>query len=263
MKLIRRWSIAILVIVGLLLSACGPTSTTKEKVQPSRLEPIEGTNLSRVLLTEKAAERLGIQTAPVREEQILQKLTIGGQVIAASDSSGTISASDASVVTAGKKGAVMMRVLLNENDLNKVDRSQPALVRPLDDGEDFDRETEGWMAEPDEGPADDNPEEDALYYVVDDAKHGLAPGQGVMVELTLSGDATQRGVIPYAAVLYDPQGKTWTYTNPGPLTFVREPITVDRIEGDKAFLSDGPAPGTLVVTVGAAELFGAETGVSK
>ena len=47
-------------------------------------------------------------------------------------------------------------------------------------------------------------------------------------------------VIPYAAVVYDADGKTWVYTSPKPLTFVRSPITVARIAGDKAFLSAGP-----------------------
>jgi len=43
--------------------------------------------------------------------------------------------------------------------------------------------------------------------------------------------------------------------------FVRHAITVDRIEADRAVLSAGPPIGTLVVTVGVAELWGIETGV--
>jgi len=70
-----------------------------------------------------------------------------------------------------------------------------------------------------------------------------------------------RTVMPYAALLYDEQGDTWTYTNPEGLAYVRHGVTVDFIEGDLAILSDGPPVGTLVVTVGAAELYGAEFGV--
>ena len=66
----------------------------------------------------------------------------------------------------------------------------------------------------------------------------------------------QRKVIPYAAVLYDTEGNTWTYSSPEPLVFVRHRITVDRIEGEMAVLADGPAAGTEVVTVGAQELYG-------
>lgn len=71
-------------------------------------------------------------------------------------------------------------------------------------------------------------------------------------------DRLRREVIPYAAVLYDPEGETWTYTNPEPMTFVRTRIEIESIEGDLAILSAGPPPGTAVVTVGAQELFGSE-----
>jgi hypothetical protein len=68
----------------------------------------------------------------------------------------------------------------------------------------------------------------------------------------------KRKVVPYAAVLYDAHGQTWVYTSPEPLVFVRHRIQVEYISGDRAVLSQGPPTGTAVVTVGAAELFGAE-----
>ena len=64
--------------------------------------------------------------------------------------------------------------------------------------------------------------------------------------------------IPYSAVIYDADGGTWAYTTSEHLTFVRDEINVERIDGDTAYLSDGPAAGTEVVTVGAAELVGLE-----
>ena len=70
-------------------------------------------------------------------------------------------------------------------------------------------------------------------------------------------------LIPYAAVFYTAAGDTWTYTNPEPLTFVRESIVIDHIHGDRAFLTAGPPVGTAVVTLGSAELFGTETGVEE
>jgi hypothetical protein len=77
-------------------------------------------------------------------------------------------------------------------------------------------------------------------------------------------DAGESGtVIPYAAVFYTANGDTWTYTSPEPLSFVREAIVIDDIVGNRAFLSDGPASGTTVVTQGAAELYGTETGVEE
>ncbi len=94
-------------------------------------------------------------------------------------------------------------------------------------------------------------------------------------QLTLSAKAAERlGVetapvagsgslltVPYAAVIYDAQGDTWSYVNAEPLVYLRAQITVDEIDGDTAVLSAGPAVGTSVVTTGAAELYGAEIGV--
>src|SRR6266540_2066710 len=145
----NRWIVAIVVLImaGLQLAACGQTSSvTAGKVAPAKVEKIDGTEFNRVVLTDKAAQRLNIQTAPVREEQV---------------------------------------------------------------------------------------------------------------------NGTQRKVIPYSAVIYDLKGATWTYTSPAPLTFVREAITVDYIEGDKVVLVDGPAAGTAVVTVGVPELYGTDTGIGK
>ena len=71
----------------------------------------------------------------------------------------------------------------------------------------------------------------------------------------------QRKVVPYGAVLYDADGKTSVYVTSAPNVYVREPITVELIEGDRAILSAGPPAGTAIVSVGAAELHGTETGV--
>ena len=72
-------------------------------------------------------------------------------------------------------------------------------------------------------------------------------------------NGAKRTVIPYASIIYDTEGATWVYLNPEPLTFVRHPITVDNIKGDQAFLADALPSGSAVVTVGVAELYGAES----
>ena len=92
--------------------------------------------------------------------------------------------------------------------------------------------------------------------LTDTAAQRLGIEMGVIVEE--GGDI----VIPYAAVVYDEEGETWAYISPKPLTFVRTPITIERIgDDDKAFLSEGPEVGTEVVIVGQAELFGTEKGI--
>jgi hypothetical protein len=68
----------------------------------------------------------------------------------------------------------------------------------------------------------------------------------------------QETVIPYDAVIYGADGKTYTYTAPEPLTYVRQEISIDHVAGDGVMLSDGPPTGTEVVTVGAAEVYGTE-----
>lgn len=138
MKHISRLLFVMFILSGLLLSACGPKESTSEKVSPSKLEKIEGTDLSKVILTEKAAERIGVET----------------------------------VVASGNE-------------------------------------------------------------------------------------------VPYAAVIYDIEGNTWIYTSPEALTFVREPIVIDHIEGDTAILAESLSSQFNVVTVGVAEIYGTETGVSK
>ena len=79
-------------------------------------------------------------------------------------------------------------------------------------------------------------------------------------EVTRAPDRTGT-VVPYAAILYDLEGNTWVYTNTQGLDFVRAAVKVDRIEGDAAFLAEGPPVGTKVATVGVSEFHGVEAGV--
>ena len=65
MTTIYRLFIVFVIFAGILLSACAPKTETTEKVSPVTLEPIEGTDFQRIILTDKAAERLDIQTADV------------------------------------------------------------------------------------------------------------------------------------------------------------------------------------------------------
>jgi hypothetical protein len=69
--------------------------------------------------------------------------------------------------------------------------------------------------------------------------------------------------VPVTAVIYDPEGRAWTYTIPGLRTYLRVPIVVDHVDGTVAYLSTGPGVGTEVVSQGAPELLGAEYGVGE
>ncbi|MDI1464828.1 hypothetical protein QEZ54_28045 [Catellatospora sp. KI3] len=89
---------------------------------------------------------------------------------------------------------------------------------------------------------------------------------GLQTQPVAAATAGKRAIttIPYSALMYLPDGSTWAYTpTDHPLAFVRHPVQVTAIQGDKVLLAQGPAAGTPVVTVGVAELYGAETGVGK
>lgn len=143
----KRWIIVALLLIVLPLAACTRGESEESAAsgeEPAKIEPVEGTDLSRITLTTKAAERIDVQTTVVRSEE---------------------------------------------------------------------------------------------------------------------GAETAMTVMPYSALVYDTEGRAWAYTSSDPLTFVRAPLTVERIEGDEVFLREGPPAGTAVVTVGAAELYGTELGV--
>jgi hypothetical protein len=78
---------------------------------------------------------------------------------------------------------------------------------------------------------------------------------------TLPASTLRRKVVPYSALLYDPDGSTWVYVNRAGLTFDRTRVGIRSIRGDLAVLSAGPAAGTKVVAIAAEELFGIEAGV--
>lgn len=273
--------IVVLIIAGLPLSA---SSDKASKGTPAKIEPIPGTDVKRVILTEKAAERLGIKTAPVRDAQVARKRMVVGDVVAlpvpgthlskGETVSRQVSPGQAASEVADRS-RVGVRVPLSRRELKKVAKDRPARVLPLARGGDYDDDGRaGLTAQPVETPAGDGPKEwtaalyymedsQALHYVVDSPEHGLVPGQRVRVGVSLLGKGKKRKVVPYAAVLYDVHGDTWVYTNPEPLVFVRHKVDVDYIEGDVAVLEDGPSSGTAVATVGVALLFGIETGMGK
>lgn len=102
-----------------------------------------------------------------------------------------------------------------------------------------------------------HPDQPALITLTPDAAKRIDVQTIAIQDVDVNG--AKQKVMPYAALLYDTSGETWAFTNAEPLTYVRQKIKVDRIDGDKAILAQGPAAGTKVVTVGAAELYGSES----
>ena len=79
---------------------------------------------------------------------------------------------------------------------------------------------------------------------------------------TAAAAAAGRGqtVIPYSALLYQPDGASVVYTVTGPLTYTLATVSVASMQGSQVYLT-GLAPGTTVVTVGGEELLGVQDGV--
>jgi len=237
--------------------------------EPAKLEEIPGSPLKRVVLTEKAAERLAIATEPVREEPVARWMMVNGEVEA------TKAVLTVPVAAAGAADAVLVRVPLPGDqtdaggqatlvlsilgaDQGGADRRGQAPATPgsalvLPPGAD---DRASIPARPVEAAAGAK----AQYYeMAGTASHGLAPGQDVQVRIAQLGSGALQKVIPYSAVFYDAQGNTWAYTNPELLVFVRQPIDVEHIEGDVAVLKEGSTLSGEVVTAGAAELWGVES----
>ena len=67
-------------------------------------------------------------------------------------------------------------------------------------------------------------------------------------------------VVPYSALLYQPDGRSVVYTVTGPLTYTLATVGVASMQGSRVYLT-GLTPGTVVVTVGGEELLGVQDGV--
>ena len=67
--------------------------------------------------------------------------------------------------------------------------------------------------------------------------------------------------VPYSALIYAPSGRTFVFSNPSRLTYTEIPVTVSSIKGNVVILASGPIAGTPIVTVGAEELYGVQSGV--
>ena len=194
MNQVKPWVAIVTILVGLQLAACGGASPGAIKIEAATLESIDGTDVSRVILTADAIERLGIATTPVRIEEVVRKRQFGAEVVRRPPG-----------VPVGS--AVWIRVALSESERDSVDQDQPASVFPPSNDV---QNGLTWQAAP-SGIRDLG---GSMYYTVPGVP-SVAPGTPVLIELQLAG--SERLIVPYGSVIYDPQGRTWTYTNTEPL----------------------------------------------
>jgi hypothetical protein len=255
-------------------AAAAPSAGPAGKGGAARLEDMPG-GVKRITLTEKAVQRLGIETGKVREELIVRRQVVGGLVVSPSQ----VRQPQAQPVDGGFGGfrrptpdpmlqqvasakgpaanETWVLLSLSPAEWERLAKDQPARLRPLATRERAGKEI---LAKP-SGMA---PIEDSkrsmlhVYYVVQGGNPGLEQNQRMRVELQLDGSGQKRTVVPYSAIYYDAKGAPWVYVNPSPLVYQRQRVGVERIHGELAVLSEGPAVGTTVVTVGAPLLYGTE-----
>lgn len=90
----------------------------------------------------------------------------------------------------------------------------------------------------------------------------LMPGERVLVRLSgrTSGSSL---VVPESALIVDIHGGVWVYVQTAPHVFARRRVEVRDITAGVAVLTRGVDTGNMVVTDGAAELYGIEFGTGK
>lgn len=87
---------------------------------------------------------------------------------------------------------------------------------------------------------------------------GLTTGQAGLGRL---GSYAGMTIVPYSALLYEPDGQAVVYAVTGRLTYTLRFVIVRGINGNDVLVSAGLAPGTQIVTTGGEELLGVQNGV--
>jgi hypothetical protein len=156
--------------------------------------------------------------------------------------------------------AVWVRVPVYVGDLSEIDPGAPAAIgaltaRPGSPARPADPVSAPPAANPAAGTAD-------LFFALDNRQTHYRPGERVGATLKLQ-SAAESLTVPWSAVVFDIHGGTWVYEKTGDRSYTRRRVVVRYVAADAAVLESGPPPGTTVVTAGAAELFGTETGFSK
>jgi hypothetical protein len=272
----------------------GPAAAVAGAEAPVKLGAAAANGVKRVTLSARAAERLDVQTAAVSEQVVIRKQMVSGMVIY--PQSGVMRPSGPSAPVAGggfggfapaptpaagegvtkvalmtttspgalamgappsSRGESWVVVNLSPGEFARIAKDKPARVTPL-----YTRDK--GVLPMQATPSGVAPVEDAkramlsLHYVLPEASHNMASSTRVRVELQLEGSEDKQKVVPYNALYYDAKGQPWVYVSTQPLTYERQRVTVQRVVGQVAVVSDGPPVGTQVVTVGASLLYGTE-----
>jgi hypothetical protein len=215
---------------------------------------LDAAKASRKVLDDVAGDLAAGRTSPVTIDApldgVLRNVPVPGQSVPAG----------AALFEVINLDAVWVRVPVYVGDLSEIDPSAPAAVGPLtarpgNSTRPADPVSAPPAANPAAGTAD-------LFFALDNRPTHCRPGERVGATLKLQ-SAAESLTVPWSAVVFDIHGGTWVYEKTGDRSYARRRVVVRYVAGDAAVLESGPPPGTAVVTAGAAELFGTETGFSK
>lgn len=180
---------------------------------------------------------------------VLQTVTAAqGQTVAAS----------APLFQVAQVDTLWVRVPVYSGDISAIDAAQPVVVSSLRTSGPA-RRARRVTAPPSADPAAASVD---FFFELSPDGMPFRPGERVVVQLPLVG-AADGLVVPDSALVYDIHGQQWVYEDRGENRYARRRVEVARHAGDRAIVSRGLTPGTRVVTVAAAELFGVEFGVGK
>jgi multidrug efflux pump subunit AcrA (membrane-fusion protein) len=191
--------------------------------------------------------------------ELIVRSPADGVIVAAHAASGQAVAASAILFSIARMDRLWVRVPVFAGEAPRVDSAKGADVLRLGDPSD----APGVRARAATGPprADANAASVDLTFEL--ANRGsFRPGERVLVRLSERGEV-EGLVVPDSAILRDQQGGTWVYERIAPQKFARRRVEIRQSAGDVVLLARGPAVGAMVVTVGAAELFGIEFGAGK
>jgi hypothetical protein len=215
---------------------------------------LEAARTQRKVLDDVASEVSSGRTAPIPMQApldgVLRNVPVPGQSVPAG----------AAVFEVVNLDEVWVRVAVYVGDLSEIDPAAPAAVGPLTARPG----SPTHSAEPVSAPPAANPAVGTadLFFALDNRQTHYRPGERVGVTLKLQ-SAAESLTVPWSAVVFDIHGGAWVYEKTGDRSYTRRRVVVRYVAADVAVLESGPPPGTAVVTAGAAELFGTETGFSK
>lgn len=246
-----RNALAPLSVALLLASTTNAAWGEGEKHGASRVDPIEGSKLHRVILTDRAAARLGIQTDVVSGREISRSHRILGAAMVPPHPEALVP-----LLAGGGHGPTTVIHALRTIEASSMALGHAASICLTGKAGAIGNQSARLIAII-EAETPDKP--DDLFFVVDAVDQGLGLQQQVLVEFTTT--EPRRKTIQSAALVYDAGGETWVFVSPEPLVYVRHQVDVDFVQQDWAVLTDGPPEGTLVVTGGAMLLLGTEFGM--